>query len=80
MLFEPFQVDVMYFFFQPNEMSREESAAVCIQAHFRGYLARKVFVQLLYDKYMKVQYVRPIFSDHVSHMWVEFGLRDAPIS
>lgn len=37
----------------PNEMSREESAAVCIQAHFRGYLARKIFVQLLYDKYMK---------------------------
>lgn len=37
----------------PNQLSREESAAICIQAHFRGYLARKIFVQLLYEKYMK---------------------------
>ena len=59
-------------------MSREESAAICIQAHFRGYLARKIFVHLLYDKYMKVRYVRLIFYDLVSHMWVEFGLRGAP--
>jgi len=32
----------------------EEAAAICIQAHFRGYLARKLFVQLLYEKFIKV--------------------------
>ena len=35
-------------------MSKEEAAAICIQAHFRGYLARKLFVQLLYEKFIKV--------------------------
>ncbi|XP_078381119.1 uncharacterized protein LOC144663911 isoform X3 [Oculina patagonica] len=37
----------------PNELSEEEVAAIIIQAHFRGYLARKLFVQLLYEKFVK---------------------------
>ena len=37
-------------------------AAICIQAHYRGYLARKLFVQLLYDKYMKVGVLRINYS------------------
>ena len=41
-------------FTQPNEFSKEEAAAIIIQAHFRGYLARKLFVQLLYEKFLKV--------------------------
>ena len=44
----------MFFRVQPNELSAEEAAAICIQAHFRGYLARKLFVQLLYEKFVKV--------------------------
>ena len=35
-------------------MSKEESAAVCIQSHFRGYLGRKLYLELLYEQYQKV--------------------------
>lgn len=37
----------------PNELTIEEAAAICIQAHYRGYLARKLFVQLLYERFIK---------------------------
>lgn len=37
----------------PNEVTVEEAAAISIQAYFRGYLARKLFVQLLYERFIK---------------------------
>ena len=37
-------------------MSKEETAAVCIQSYFRGYLGRKLYLELLYEQYQKVEW------------------------
>ena len=44
----------VHYFPQHDHLSREESAAICIQAYTRGHLARKKYVQLLYELFEKV--------------------------
>ena len=39
--------------FKPKQLSREAKAATSIQRIFRGVLGRRIYVELLYDSYIK---------------------------
>ncbi|XP_022093890.1 uncharacterized protein LOC110981038 isoform X3 [Acanthaster planci] len=38
---------------QADTLSRQDKAAICIQSHYRGYLARKKYVELLFEQFNK---------------------------
>ena len=39
---------------QADSLSNQEKAAICIQSYFRGFIARKKYVEILYDQFNKV--------------------------
>ncbi|XP_071798391.1 uncharacterized protein [Asterias amurensis] len=38
---------------QADSLSNQEKAAICIQSYFRGFIARKKYVEILYDQFNK---------------------------
>ena len=57
-----FFLTILLYCFQVDNYSLEDKAAICIQAHFRGYIGRKKYIQLLYEQFAKV-------SHHSLHMF-----------
>jgi hypothetical protein len=49
-------------------MRKDEAAAVCIQRHFRGYMGRKEYLQLLYEQFEKV-YMWAIYIYHMQAIY-----------
>ncbi|XP_070539372.1 IQCJ-SCHIP1 readthrough transcript protein-like isoform X2 [Ptychodera flava] len=41
-----------------DNLSKEEKAAICIQCHFRGYLGRKKYLELLYEQFNQEEEMR----------------------
>ncbi|XP_072033868.1 uncharacterized protein [Amphiura filiformis] len=41
-----------------HNLSIEEQAAICIQCHFRGYLGRQRYIQLLYEQFAQEEEMR----------------------